>query len=71
MRVKNNAAQLNGNPVKVAVTGESAGGYMAITVSMMARDRGLGLPIHALSVFPVANNFLFYWKANDHFSSTD
>lgn len=56
--VKNNAAQLNGNPAKVAVAGESAGGNMAITVSMMARDRGLGLPIHILSVFPVANNDL-------------
>lgn len=56
--VKNNAAQLNGNPAKVAVAGESAGGNMAITVSMMARDRGLALPVHILSVFPVANNDL-------------
>lgn len=56
--VKNNAAQLNGNPAKVAVGGESAGGNMAITVSMMARDRGLALPVHILSVFPVANNDL-------------
>ncbi|SOD80526.1 alpha/beta hydrolase [Spirosoma fluviale] len=56
--VKNNADQINGNPAKVAVAGESAGGNMAITVSMMARDRGLGLPVHILSVFPVANNDL-------------
>ncbi len=56
--VKNNAAQINGNPSKVAVAGESAGGNMAITVSMMARDRGLALPTHILSVFPVANNDL-------------
>ena len=56
--VKNNAALINGNPAKVAVAGESAGGNMAITVSMMARDRGLGLPVHILSVFPVANNDL-------------
>ena len=56
--VKNNAALINGNPAKVAVAGESAGGNMAITVSMMARDRGLSLPTHILSVFPVANNDL-------------
>ncbi|MCX6213684.1 alpha/beta hydrolase, partial [Spirosoma sp.] len=56
--VKQNAASLNGNPAKVAVAGESAGGNMAITVSMMARDQNLGLPVHILSVFPVANNDL-------------
>ena len=59
--VKENAATIGGNAAKVAVAGESAGGNMAITVSMMARDRmGAGfLPIHILSVFPVANNDLF------------
>jgi acetyl esterase len=56
--VKQNAASLNGNPDKVAVAGESAGGNMAITVSMMARDQNVGLPVHILSVFPVANNDL-------------
>ena len=56
--VKENAAAIGGNPAKVAVAGESAGGNMAVTVSMMARDRGLGLPVHILSVFPVANNDL-------------
>ncbi|RYF69706.1 MAG: alpha/beta hydrolase, partial [Cytophagaceae bacterium] len=56
--VKENAASISGNAAKVAVAGESAGGNMALTVSMMARDRGLGLPVHILSVFPVANNDL-------------
>lgn len=56
--VKINAASLNGNPAKVAVAGESAGGNMAITVAMMARDQHIGLPVHILSVFPVANNDL-------------
>ncbi|CCH00863.1 alpha/beta hydrolase domain-containing protein [Fibrella aestuarina BUZ 2] len=57
--VKNNAAAIGGNPDKVAVAGESAGGNMAVTVSMMARDSGLARPLHILSVFPVANNDLF------------
>lgn len=56
--VKQNAASINGNAAKVAVAGESAGGNMAVTVSMMARDRGLALPVHILSVYPVANNDL-------------
>ncbi len=57
--VKRNAASINGNPAKVAVAGESAGGNMAITVSVSARNEGIGLPVHILSVYPVANNFLF------------
>ncbi|GAB3505431.1 alpha/beta hydrolase [Spirosoma knui] len=57
--VKQNAASLNGNANKVAVAGESAGGNMVVTVSMMARDRKeVGLPVHILSVYPVANNDL-------------
>ena len=57
--VKNNAGVLGGDPNKVALAGESAGGNMAVAVSMLARKRGLGLPVHILSVFPVANNDLF------------
>lgn len=56
--VKANAATYNWNPAKVAVAGESAGANMAITVSMMARDSSVGLPVHILSVFPVADNNL-------------
>jgi acetyl esterase/lipase len=56
--VKSNAAAIGGDASKVAVAGESAGGNMAVTVSMMARDRGLALPVHILSVYPVANNDL-------------
>ncbi|MEZ0607298.1 alpha/beta hydrolase fold domain-containing protein [Fibrella sp. WM1] len=64
--VKNNAAAINGNPDKVAVAGESAGGNMAITVSMMARDSGVARPLHILSVFPVANNDLFTESYNKY-----
>lgn len=63
---KENAAAIGGNAAKVAVAGESAGGNMAVTVSMMARDRGLGLPVHILSVFPVANNDLFSPSYNQY-----
>lgn len=64
--VKENAAAIGGNSAKVATAGESAGGNMAITVAMAARDRGIGLPIHILSVFPVANNDLFTPSYNQY-----
>ena len=54
--VRNNTATLGGNPAKVAVAGESAGGNLAAAVSMLARDRGVALPVHQLLVYPIANN---------------
>ena len=49
-----NAQSFNGDPQKVAVMGESAGGNLAIGVSMMARDAGLPAPVHQVLVYPVA-----------------
>ena len=53
--VLKNASSINGNPEKVAVAGESAGGNLAAAVSLMARDKGIKLPIHQLLVYPIAN----------------
>lgn len=64
--VKEHAAEIKGNPDKVAVAGESAGGNMAVNVAMMARDRGLAKPVHILSVYPVANNDLFTPSYNQY-----
>jgi acetyl esterase len=52
-----NMSAINGNG-KIALAGESAGGNMAITTAMLARDRGVGQPLHIVSVYPVANNDL-------------
>lgn len=52
--VLENAQTFRGDPQKVAVMGESAGGNLAIGVSMMARDAGLAAPKHQLLVYPVA-----------------
>ncbi|QKG56860.1 alpha/beta hydrolase [Hymenobacter sp. BRD128] len=49
-----NAASLKGDPARVAVAGESAGGNLACAVSMMARDKKVQLPKHQLLVYPIA-----------------
>lgn len=54
--VLKNAGQFNGDPGKVAVGGESAGGNLATVVSMMARDKKEAMPVHQLLVYPVVDN---------------
>ncbi|MGI4761212.1 MAG: alpha/beta hydrolase [Janthinobacterium lividum] len=49
-----NAASFKGDPARVAVAGESAGGNLACAVSMMARDKKVQLPKHQLLVYPIA-----------------
>ena len=50
------AAEINGDPKRVAVGGESAGGNLATVVSMMARDKKETVPVHQLLVYPVVDN---------------
>jgi acetyl esterase len=50
------AAEFNGDPKRVAVGGESAGGNLATVVSMMARDKHAQMPVHELLVYPVVGN---------------
>ncbi len=54
--VLKNAASIKANPKMIAVAGESAGGNLACNVSIMARDKGIMVPLHQLLVYPVANN---------------
>ncbi|MDJ0364038.1 alpha/beta hydrolase fold domain-containing protein [Hymenobacter sp. H14-R3] len=49
-----NAAGFRGDPARVAVAGESAGGNLACAVSLMARDKKVALPKHQLLVYPIA-----------------
>jgi len=48
-----NAGDIGGDPARVAVGGESAGGNLAAVVSLRARDEGAPLPVHQLLVYPV------------------
>jgi len=50
------AKEWGGDPQRVAVGGESAGGNLATVVSLMARDKKAQLPVHQLLVYPVVDN---------------
>jgi acetyl esterase len=50
------AKEFNGDPMRVAVGGESAGGNLATVVSTMARDKKAQMPVHQLLVYPVVDN---------------
>jgi acetyl esterase/lipase len=50
------AKEFNGDPSRVAVGGESAGGNLATVVSLMARDKKATLPVLQLLVYPVVDN---------------
>ncbi len=50
-----NAAKWGGDPMKIAIVGESAGGNMALDVAIAARDKGWAKPLAVVAVYPVAN----------------
>jgi acetyl esterase/lipase len=50
-----NAASLGVDGNRIAVAGESAGGNMALNISLQARDLGWPQPVHQLLVYPVAS----------------
>lgn len=52
--VVKNAASIKGDPKKIAIAGESAGGNLACAMSIMARDKGQQLPIYQVLVYPIA-----------------
>lgn len=49
-----NAASIKGDPTRLALAGESAGGNLAVSTAIAARDAGLTAPTHVLAVYPVA-----------------
>ena len=53
--VMTNAARLKGDPRRVAVGGESAGGNLAAVTCLMARDRQGKMPVHQMLIYPVTN----------------
>ena len=54
--VAENAASIKGNPSKLALAGESAGGNLALATAIAARDAGITAPRAVLAVYPVAQS---------------
>lgn len=53
-----NAASVGGDPRRVALAGESAGGNLALATAVAARAAGLPAPVHVLSVYPIGGSDL-------------
>lgn len=47
---------LNGDPARLAVAGESAGGNLAANVALKAKEMKVKPPVHQLLVYPIAGN---------------
>ena len=53
--VTENAASMGGDPMRIATAGESAGGNLAVATALRAKMEGVRMPVHVLSVYPVAD----------------
>jgi acetyl esterase len=53
--VAENATRLNGDPSRIAVGGDSAGGNLTAVVTLMARDRGGPSLVFQLLIYPVTD----------------
>jgi acetyl esterase len=58
-----NVARFGGDPLRIAVAGDSAGGNLAAGLCLHARDAGAPLPIFQLLVYPATD---FYRRSASH-----
>jgi acetyl esterase len=52
--VVRHAREWGGNPARVALVGESAGGNLAVATAMAARDQRMTVPVAVIAIYPVA-----------------
>jgi acetyl esterase len=51
--IMNNAAQIGGDPARIAISGESAGGNLATVVCQIIKENGGQMPLAQLLVYPL------------------
>jgi acetyl esterase len=56
--IAKNAKGWGGDPNKIALVGESAGGNLAVNTAIAAREQNLAKPVAIVSVYPVASTSL-------------
>ena len=59
-----NAASFGGDAKRIAVTGEEAGGNLAINVALRARDAGIKQPVYQLLICPIAGTYMGSYSYN-------
>jgi acetyl esterase len=64
-----NAGRWGGDASRIAVVGESAGGNMAVALSMMAQAQGMQMPVHQVLVYPVADTSMTGESYKQHFDA--
>lgn len=78
--IHQNAAELNIDPDRIAVRGESAGGGLAAALAIMARDAGAQMPCFQLLIYPMLDDRTvmsepkpyagdFVWNASSNYFS--
>jgi acetyl esterase/lipase len=56
--VLQHAAEIQGDPQRVALAGENSGGTLALATAIAARDAGLPKPAHILAIYPITQTSL-------------
>jgi len=54
--VLEHAKEMQGDPKRIALVGESAGGNMAAAVSVLAREHKMQMPIYQVLVYPITDD---------------
>ncbi len=67
--VLQNALSWGGDLNRLALAGESAGGNLAVATAIYARDNHLAMPVHILSVYPIANSSMTLPSRTDSFNA--